>query len=61
MKTQMQIYREVERDIAAGNSLFMDLIKDKKNPLTNADLKELIKRNPGRWSKYKGFIGKLKD
>ncbi len=36
-----------------------NMIKDKHNPLTNADLIALIKRSPDRWSRYSKFIGKL--
>lgn len=60
-KTQMQIYEEVRKNIAAGNELFMGMIKDKENPLTNDDLRKLIEMRPDHWGRFKGFLGKLKD
>ncbi len=61
IKTQMQIYEEVRKNIAGGNELFMEMIKDKENPMTNNDLRALVARRPDKWGRFKGFIGKLKD
>ena len=46
MKTQMQMYREVEEKIFRENQAFMDMVNDPVNPMTNDDLERLIARWP---------------
>lgn len=60
MKTQYQIYKEVERKLFDENRAFMDIVTDRVNPMTNADLEALIKRKPEKYGKFSGFLGKLK-
>jgi hypothetical protein len=42
------------------NRAFMDMVNDPVNPMTNADLEALIKRKPEKYSRFSGFLGKLK-
>ena len=60
MKTQMQMYREVEQKIFRENQAFMDMVNDPVNPLTNEDLERAIARWPERYGRFSGFLGKLK-
>ncbi len=60
MKTQMQMYREVEQKIFRENQAFMDMVNDPVNPLTNDDLERLIARWPERYGRFSSFLGKLK-
>jgi hypothetical protein len=61
VKTQLQMCRDAERRLFERNQAFLDMVSDPVNPLTNSDLKRLIERNPERYGRYSGFIGKLKD
>ena len=56
---QKQMFYVSQRHIADADHHFMELINDKDNPLTNADLVQLVKRFPTRWARYSKFIGKL--
>ena len=60
MKTQYQFYIEAQRKLFDENRAFMDMVTDKINPMTNADLEALIKRKPEKYGKFSGFLGKLK-
>lgn len=59
MKTQLQIFYEVDRKIGERNELFMDMVRD--GSMTNQQLHKLVNRWPERYGCYAGFIGKLKD
>ena len=59
MKTQCQMWRDAEKHSAELNRAFMELVSDKQNPLTNADLIALIKKRPEVYGRFAGFIGKL--
>lgn len=60
MKTQLQMYREAERQIAAGNELFLELVDHPTNPITRSDLEGMIKRRPERWGRFAPWLEKLK-
>jgi len=59
MKSQLQIYREVERQIGAGNALFLELVDHPTNPITRADLEAMIARRPERWGRFAPWLEKL--
>lgn len=59
MKTQLQIFYEVDRKIGERNELFMDMVRD--GSMTNQSLERLVARWPERYGSYAGFIGKLQD
>jgi hypothetical protein len=59
VKTQLQIFYEVDRKIGERNELFMDMVRD--GSMTNQQLEKLVARWPERYGGYAGFIGKLKD
>lgn len=58
-KTQMQIYEQERERIASVNRMFMDMVNDPHNPLTNDDLVKLVDKFPERWGQFSGFIGNL--
>lgn len=60
MKTQHQLFDEAQHKMFEQNRAFMDLVNDPVNPMTNADLEALIKRKPEKYSRFSGFLGKLK-
>ena len=59
-KTQMEIYEEARKKIALQDAHFMEMINDKCNPLTRADLEKLIQKRPALWAKYTPFLNNLK-
>lgn len=61
MKTQLQMYRDAEQKLFDANRVFMEMVNDPVNPMTNQDLERLIARFPARWERFSGFVGKLKD
>jgi len=58
---QFQMFYNSHNKLAKQNEHFIELIKDKVNPLTNKDLKQLIKNFPERWKRFSGYVGKLKN
>lgn len=58
-KTQMQIYEQERERIASRNRMFIDMVNDPHNPLTNDDLVKLVAKFPERWGRFSGFIGNL--
>lgn len=60
MKSQYQFYEEAQQKLFDENRAFMDMVTDRVNPMTNADLEGLIKRKPEKYGKFYGFLGKLK-
>lgn len=56
MKTQIQHYYAEQKKIAELNKLFFELVHDPVNPMTNDDLKSLIKRHPSRYSRFAGYV-----
>lgn len=60
MKSQYQLYEEAQQKLFDENRAFMDMVTDRVNPMTNADLEVLIKRKPEKYGKFYGFLGKLK-
>lgn len=61
MKTQGQMFWDAHDKIAGLNAAFMDLVNDPANPMTNDDLRKLIKKSPDIYGRFAGFIGKLAD
>lgn len=55
-KTQLQIYREVERKIFDQNEAFMDLVRE---GLTREDLEILIKKRPELYGRFSNFLNVL--
>lgn len=60
-KTQEQMFYDAGSKSGELNNAFMELINHPTNPMTNSDLRELIKRRPEVYGRFSGFIGKLKD
>ena len=59
--TQLQMWHEAEMKAFNLNQAFMEMISDSTNPLTNQDLERLIAKDPDRYGRFSGFIGKLRD
>ena len=55
-KSQLQIYREVERKIANLNEAFMDLVRE---GLTRDDLEILIEKRPELYERFSNFLNVL--
>lgn len=55
-KSQLQIYREVERKIANLNEAFMDLVRE---GLTREDLEMLIEKRPELYERFSNFLNVL--
>ena len=55
------MFYEEQSKIAARDHAFMALVNDPDNPITNQDLERVIARWPERYSRYAGFVGKLKN
>jgi hypothetical protein len=47
------------RKIGERDELFMDMVR--AGDMTQRDLKALIARNPGRYSRYAGYMPQLPD
>jgi hypothetical protein len=60
MKTQYQLYQKAQSKLFDENRAFMDMVNCPTNPMTNADLEALINRNPEKYGRFSGFLGKLK-
>ena len=59
MLTQLQMFEQARRRIAALNSIFMELVNCKENPLTREDLEALIRKRPESYGRFSGFLDKL--
>lgn len=59
MKTQQQYYYESVRKESERDQLFLELIQDKENPMTQSDLLQLIEKRPNVYGKYKEFLNQL--
>ena len=57
MKTQIQMFRDAERQIADGNEAFMEMLRG-PNPLSPEEIDSLVARRPERWSRFAGFGAK---
>jgi hypothetical protein len=60
-QTQLQMFQAAHRRVADANIAFMEMVTCKENPLTQRDLKALIRRNPDRYSRFAHWINKLPD
>lgn len=56
VKSQLQIYREIERKIANLNEAFMDLVRE---GLTKEDLEAMIERRPELYGRFSNFLNVL--
>ena len=61
MKTQHQMYYEAVRKQGELDQLFIQMISDPDQPMTNDELRQLIAKRPELYGKFSGFIGKLSD
>lgn len=59
--SQKQLMEQERRKIARLNEEFMALVNHPTNPLTNEDLKRLIRHRPEVYGRFGGFVGKLKS
>lgn len=58
MKTQLQLYWEAERRLAARNQAFMDAVNE---GMTSDELEKIIKRRPEVWGIYADWVKILKE
>ena len=56
-KSQVQMFYEAGKKIAAGNDAMMDLIRD--GDISNDELQKLIDKRPDKYGRFQGFVGKL--
>ena len=56
MKTQLQIYWQEHNNIARGNELFMNMVRD---GLTKKELATNIARRPELWGRFESWLDKL--
>ena len=61
MKSQREMWREAERKSGALNRVFLELAFHPTNPLTNDDLRNLIKLRPEVYGRFARYVGKLTD
>lgn len=60
MKSQLQMYRDAEAQVADGNRLFLEMVDHPTNPITRVDLEALIARRPERWGRFSGWLEVLR-
>ena len=60
-QTQLQMFYAAHHCVADANNAFMEMVTCKENPLTRRDLEALIRRNPGRYSRFAIWLDKLPD
>lgn len=58
--TQHQQYSMSRDKNAAEYRVFHDLVNHPTNPLRRADLEKMIAKNPDKYSKFSGWLDKLK-
>jgi len=54
--TQLQMYWQVHQNIARGNDLFMQMVRD---GLTKKELATNIDRRPELWGRFENWLDKL--
>ena len=54
MQTQLQMYEEARRKLAAANQTFVEIMTG-ANPLTPDELRRLIGKHPSLWKRYEKF------
>ena len=52
---QKQLFEQERKKIAETNALFMEM-KSGKDPLTDEELRKLIKKRPNLWGRFKNFL-----
>jgi hypothetical protein len=55
-KTQVHMFYEAGRRIADADETMLELLFG-SNPITDDELRALIKKRPGRYGRYAGFLG----
>ena len=55
-KSQLQLYHESQRKIFDQNEVFMSMVTNKTHPLTKKELRQLIMKEPGRWSRFANWL-----
>jgi hypothetical protein len=53
---QLAIFYDQQRNIAGGNEVFMELVRD---GMTREDLAHNIARRPSLWKRFEGFLNVL--
>ena len=54
-KTQKQMLRDAERKSSERDKAFLEIMNS-GNPLTKKDFEKLVKKNPQRWERYRGYF-----
>ena len=54
--TQEQLYYQAAAKAAEANELFLEMVKD---GITRKELEQNIKRRPGLWERFSGYLDKL--
>lgn len=55
-KSPLQLYHESQRRIFDQNEVFMAMVTNESHPLTKKELRILISKEPGRWSRYANWL-----
>ena len=53
--TQQQLFEQERKKIADINTLFMEL-RTSEDPITDEELRQLIKKRPSLWGRFKNFL-----
>jgi hypothetical protein len=59
MKTQLQMFYDAQRRAFDLNCAFIDMVQDKHNPLTRAELEKLIAKRPLVYGRFSNWLDKL--
>ena len=54
-KTQKQLFEQERKKIADINALFMEM-RTSEDPITDEELRKLIKKRPILWGRFKNFL-----
>lgn len=55
-KSQARAFAEAHDNIAGGNAVMLDLLFG-SNPITDDELRALIKKRPEHYSRFSGYLG----
>ena len=55
-KSQLQLYHESQQKIFDQNEVFMAMVINESHPLTKKELRMLISKEPGRWSRFSNWL-----
>jgi hypothetical protein len=59
-KSQMHRFYKAHEAISDQNEVMLELLYG-ANPITDAELSKLIERNPGRYGRFAGYLGKREE